>query len=130
MILRRFDKLRQDSRIYRSRNGMIFGVCKGVAEYFDFSVFWVRTITLLLFLFTGFWPIGVLYILAVFIMKPEPVVPIGSIYEQEFYDAYLHSRPQAINRLKRRYDSLKRRIERMEDRVTSSEFNWDSRFKR
>ena len=129
MILRRFDKFRQDSRIYRSRNGMIFGVCKGVAEYFDFSVFWVRAIILLLFLFTGFWPIGVLYILAVFIMKPEPVVPIDSIYEQEFYDAYLHSRPQAISRLKRRYDSLKRRIERMEDRVTSSEFNWESRFK-
>ncbi len=129
MILRRFDKFRQYSRIYRSRNGMIFGVCRGLAEHFDFSVFWVRTIALLLFLFTGFWPMGVLYILAVFIMKPEPVVPIGSVYEQEFYDAYLHSRPQAINRLKRRYDSLKRRIQRMEDTVTSSEFNWESRFK-
>ena len=130
MIFRRFGKFRQYSGIYRSRNGIIFGVCRGVAEYFDFSVFWVRTIALLLFLFTGFWPMGDLYLLAVFIMKPEPVVPIDSIFEQEFYDAYLHSRPQAINRLKRRYDSLKRRIQRMEDTVTSSEFNWESRFKR
>ena len=130
MILRRFDHFRRNSGIYRSRKGLIFGVCRGFAEYFDFSVFWVRTITLLFFLFTGFWPMGVLYLLAVFIMKPEPVVPIGSVDEQDFYDAYLHSRPQAINRLKRRYESLKRRIQRMEDTVTSSEFNWDSRFKR
>ena len=130
MTFTRFDKFRQYSRIYRSRNGMIFGVCRGVAEYFDFSVFWVRTIVLSLLLFTGFWPMGVLYILAVLIMKPEPVVPIGSAYEQEFYDAYLHSRPQAISRLKRRYDSLKRRIQRVEDTVTSSEFNWENRFKR
>lgn len=130
MILKKFANFRQNRGIYRSRNGMLFGVCRGIAVYFDFSVFWVRTITLLLFLFTGFWPMGVLYLLAVFIMKPEPVIPIGSIYEQEFYDAYLHSRPQAINRLRRRYESLKRRIQRMEDTVTSSEFNWESRFKR
>jgi len=130
MILKRFDRFRRNSGIYRSRRGLLFGVCRGIAEYFDFSVFWVRTITLLLFLFTGFWPMGVLYLLAVFIMKPEPVVPIGSDDEQDFYDAYIHSRPQAINRLKRRYESLKRRIQRMEDTVTSSEFNWDRRFKR
>ena len=129
MTFRKLDRFRKYNWIYRSRNGMIFGVCRGIAEYFDFSTFWVRTIALLLLLFTGFWPMGVLYILAVFIMKPEPVVPIDSIYEQEFYDAYLHSRPQAINRLKRRYDSLKRRIQRMEDTVTSSEFNWENRFK-
>ena len=130
MISGRFDNFRRRERIYRSRNGLIFGVCRGVAEYFGFSVFWVRTIVVLLFLFTGFWPVGVLYLLAVFLIRLEPVVPISSIYEQEFYDAYLHSRPQAINRLKRRYDSLKRRIQRMEDTVTSSEFNWEGRFKR
>ena len=130
MILKRFDQFRRNSGIYRSRKGLIFGVCRGIAEYFDFSVFWVRTITLLLFLFTGFWPVGVLYLLAVFIMKPEPVIPIGSVDEQDFYDAYLHARPQTINRLKRRYENLKRRIQRMEDTVTSSEFNWDSRFRR
>ena len=130
MISRRFDNYRRRNRIYRSRDGLIFGVCRGVAEYFGFSVFWVRTIVLLLFLFTGFWPVGALYLLAVFLIRLEPVVPISSIYEQEFYDAYLHSRPQAINRLKRRYDSLKRRIQRMEDTVTSSEFTWEGRFKR
>jgi phage shock protein C len=40
--------------LYRSRNGAILGVCRGIAEHFDLSVFWVRFFTLLLFVFTGF----------------------------------------------------------------------------
>ncbi|KKK71841.1 hypothetical protein LCGC14_2909900, partial [marine sediment metagenome] len=50
--------------VYRSRNGVILGVCRGFAEYFDFSVFWVRAVTLLIFLFSGFWPVAVLYFVA------------------------------------------------------------------
>ena len=62
--------------LYRSRNGAILGVCRGIAEYFDFSLFWVRAITVLLFLFSGIWPIIILYFLAALLMKPEPVIPI------------------------------------------------------
>ena len=28
--------------LYRSRNGVLLGVCRGIADYFDFSVFWIR----------------------------------------------------------------------------------------
>ncbi|MCJ7776670.1 MAG: PspC domain-containing protein, partial [Desulfobulbaceae bacterium] len=41
--MRRFEKILHGG-LYRSRNGIILGVCRGVAEYFDFSVFWARTI--------------------------------------------------------------------------------------
>ena len=41
--------------IYRSRHGAIFGVCRGVAEHFDFSVFWVRTIAVILLHFFLLW---------------------------------------------------------------------------
>jgi phage shock protein C len=58
--------------LYRSRDGILFGVCKGIADYFDISVFWTRVITLAAFIFTGFCPVGIAYILAVFLMKPEP----------------------------------------------------------
>ena len=44
-------------RLYRSRSGMILGVCKGLARYFDVSLFWTRFIAVLLMLFTGFWPL-------------------------------------------------------------------------
>jgi phage shock protein C len=127
--MKRFEKI-MSGGLYRSRNGAILGVCRGIAEYFDFSVFWTRAIAVLLLLLTGFWPITGLYFLAALLMKPEPVIPIRSETEQEFYDSYVHSRKGAIERLKRRYEKLERRLKRMEHTVTSQEFDWDSRLSR
>lgn len=124
--MRRFEKILHGG-LYRSRNGIILGVCRGVAEYFDFSVFWARTIVFVLFLFSGFWPIAVLYFIAALLMKPEPVIPIQTEDQQEFYDSYVYSRKGATDRLKRRYNNLDRRIQRMEHTVTAREFDWDQR---
>lgn len=124
--MKRFEKIFRGG-LYRSRNGILLGVCRGIAEYFDFSVFWTRVIVLVLLFFTGFWPIMALYFVAALLMKPEPVVSIQSNDQQEFYDSYISSRKGAIDRLKRRYDSLERRIRRMEHTVTSREFDWDRR---
>lgn len=121
---------RQDRNgIYRSRSGMILGVCKGLASHFDFSVFWTRVIALIVLFVAGFLPAIGLYLLAALLMKPEPVLPIGDSGEQEFYDSYTHSRHGAAQRLKRRYDNLQRRIQRMEHIITSAEFDWENRFK-
>jgi phage shock protein C len=106
------------------------GVLRGIAIYFDFSVFWLRTAAVVLLLVTGIWPITGLYLLAALLMKPEPVVPIDNDAEQEFYDSYIHSRRNAIRRIKHRFDSLERRLQRMEHRVTSPEFNWEDRLSR
>jgi len=116
--------------IYRSRHGAIFGVCRGVAEHFDFSVFWVRTIAVILLIFSGFGPALIIYLLAALIMKPEPTIPIASVDEQEFYDRYTSSRHEAAQRLKRRYENLEQRIRRMEDVVTTREYDWESRLSR
>lgn len=113
--------------LYRSRHGVVMGVCRGVAEYFDFSVFWTRAITLFLFLVTGFWPIGVIYFVAALILKPEPTLPLRAEEEKDFYDSYTHSRRAAVERLKRRFDNLNRRLQRMEHVVTSKEYDWDNR---
>jgi len=113
--------------IYRSRNGAILGVCKGLAEHFDFSVFWTRVIALILLLIAGFLPAIGLYLLAALLMKPEPVVPIQDSAEKEFYDSYANSRQGAVQRLKRRYENLQRRIQRMEHIVTSTEYDWENR---
>ena len=115
------------SGLYRSRNGAIFGICRGVAEYFDFSVFWARAIAIIFLLVSGFWPAIGLYLIAALLMKPAPVVPLKSEAEQEFYDSYTHSRHRAARRLKRRYENLERRIRRMEHMVTAREFNWNNK---
>jgi phage shock protein C len=124
--MKRFEKIFRGG-LYRSRNGIMLGVCRGIAEYFDFSVFWVRAIAVGLLIFSGFWPITVLYFIAALLMKPEPVMPIHTDEEQEFYESYVNSRKGAVDRIKRRYDNLERRIRRMEHTVTSREFDWDSK---
>ena len=113
--------------LYRSRRGIIFGVCRGLAERFDLAVFWVRVVTLALFLATGLWPTLVLYIAAACIMKKEPVVAYASDADREFYDSYAHNRTLALRRLRTAYDRLNRRIQRIEGRVTATDFDWDRR---
>ncbi len=101
------------------------GVCRGLSDYFNISVFWVRIITLISFLFTGFWPVGVMYIVAGLIIKMEPVSPLSNEKDQEFYNTYTHSRSSAIQRIKRKFENIERRIQRMEHTVTSREFDWE-----
>ena len=118
---------RSRNGIYRSRSGIILGVCKGLAEHFDFSVFWTRIIAIVLLIVAGFLPAIGLYLVAALLMKPEPVIPIKDSGEKEFYDSYTYSRRGAVQRLKRRYENLQRRIQRMEHIVTSAEYDWEKR---
>jgi phage shock protein C len=125
---RNYSKFSRDG-IYRSRNGVIFGVCRGLAEHFDFSVFWARAIAVVFLLVSGFWPAIGLYLIASLLMKPAPVVAIENEAEQEFYNSYSNSRHLAARRLKRRFENLERRIRRMEHMVTTREFEWEEKLK-
>jgi phage shock protein C len=104
------------------------GVCRGLAEYFNLSVFWVRVVAVAFLLFTGLWPIVGLYLLAGLLMKPAPAAPIRDESEWEFYESYTNSRSMALNRLKRTFDNLDRRLNRLEDVITAKEYDWDRRF--
>ena len=121
-------RLSRGGGIYRSRDGAILGVCRGLAEHFDFSLFWTRTLAVIFLFFSGFWPAIGLYLLAALLMKPKPVIPIENEAEQEFYDSYTSSPSGAAQRLKQRFEKLERRIRRMEDIVTAREFDWEKRF--
>jgi len=123
---RRFEGILHGS-LYRSRHGIILGVCRGIASYFDFSVFWIRAIAVILLFISGLWPIAAIYFIAALLIKPEPVVPFQTDEEQDFYESYVHSRQGAVDRIKRRYETLKRRIQRLEHTVTTKEYDWESR---
>jgi hypothetical protein len=62
------------------------GVCRGIADYFNFSVFYVRAIVVVV------------------------------------------ARHDTAERFKRKWRHLEKRIRTMEDKVTSREFDWNSRF--
>ena len=121
------DNRRLRRGLYRSRKGAFLGVCRGLAEYFDFSVTWIRIFVVLVLVATGIWPVLGVYLVAALIMKPEPVRPFKSADEREFYDSYTTSRESAAQRIRRRYGNLDRRIRRLEDTVTSKEFDWQRR---
>lgn len=112
---------------YRSRNSVLMGVCRGIAERFDLPVVWVRVAAVVMVFVSGFWPVIVLYFLAGFIIKPEPVTPIESQDEGDFYHNYVTSRKTAIRSLNSRFKSLEKKILRLEDTVTSREFDWDQK---
>jgi phage shock protein C len=114
--------------LYRSRNGVIFGVCRGLADYFDFSVIWIRVIAIVLFLFTGFWPVVGIYILAALLMKSDPTkhADSGPNYRGDRRSGCM--RTDTAERLKRKWKHLEERIRKMEDKVTSRKFDWNSRF--
>ncbi len=113
--------------IYRSRSGLILGVCKGLANYFDLPVPLVRILTIVGFFISGFWPVGAGYLLLGLLLKPEPVVVPADEVEAEFYNSYAESRSMALGRLKDTYERLERRLRRLEDTVTSRDFSWDQR---
>lgn len=115
--------------LYRARDGMIMGVCKGLAQHLGMNVTLARLLTFFVFLFTGIWPVVICYLIAGIIMKPEPVVPFESIDDQEFYNSYTNSRQMALHRLKHTYDAINRRLQRMEDIVTAKDYDWDSRLR-
>ena len=61
------------------------------------------------------------------VMKPEPVLPLESEEDEEFYHSYSGSRSMALHRLKRTFDNLDRRIQRLENTVTTRDFDWEER---
>lgn len=122
-------RIKRSNGLYRSRSGVLFGVCRGVADYFDLSVAWIRILVVVLLVMTGLWPMAGIYLIAALMMKPEPVRPIQSDDEREFYHSYVHSPEGAAQRIRRRARDLERRIRRLEDSVTSREFDWDRRIR-
>ena len=114
--------------LYRSRDGIILGVGRGVADYFDFSAFWIRAILIVVFIFTGFWPVIGIYILAAILMKTAPGVPGGKESKPNARCRHSRTGRETAERIKRKWGHLEKRIRRMEDKVTSREFDWNNRF--
>ncbi len=114
--------------LYRSRHGVLLGVCRGVADYFDIKVLWVRIIMVVIFLLSGFWPVIGIYLVAALLMKPEPPQSFVNDDERNFYDSYANSPRSAAQRLKKKFNDLDRRIRRMEDSVTGRDYEWERKF--
>jgi phage shock protein C len=125
--MRRFHNMCYDRGLYRSRSGIIMGVCRGVGDYLNFSVFWIRAILVILFLISGFWPVVVLYFVAGFLMKLEPMVRYHQHDEEESCGPSARTQRPSSDYIKRRQQALERRLRNLESTVTSKEYDWEQR---
>lgn len=124
-------KTNQPRKLNRSRRDrVLFGVCGGIAEYYDFSPWGMRLLFLALALLpvVTFPVMCILYIALAITLKPAPEPPIlsGGYAEGE----QISSRAEALRRIHQRYELLEKRIERMESIVTSPGFGVDDELRR
>ncbi len=112
---------------FRANDGFIFGVAKGLAEYFGWSVGLVRLIIIVSTIFLFFWPTVLLYLLAALIMSPAPRETLKSPEERDIWLQAQLDPEAALDGLSRRAERLEKRMRRLEDHVTSKEFSWSRR---
>ena len=108
-----------------SENGMLFGVCAGLADYFGFDVKLTR-ICVAVGGFFFFPTVPVIYVILGLLLDDVPSAPRER--ERRHEDAELRRRvrsePHATLRSVRyRFRELDRRLQRLEKYVTSKKFN-------
>ena len=119
-------------RLYKNkRDGVIAGVCAGLADYFNIDTALVRIgAILLLFFFAPFTVIG--YIVAAIVMPQRPVWTTQrptTEEESEFWRG-VSRRPEAtFSNLKYRFRDLDERLQEIERVVTSDEWKLRREFR-
>jgi len=109
-------------KLYRSRNGLALGVCRGLADYLGLPCWVVRAFVVVLFVSTGF-TAALLYFAAAFIV---PLAPETAGAE----DADTGRLARAAADVSRRCKDLDARLSRLESHVTSREYDFDRRLRR
>ncbi len=122
-------KQSEDCGLYRSRNGFIFGVAKGLSDCSGFPVWFVRIAFIFAAIFLQVVPMVIVYIVLAIIMRPEPVLEFNSEEEREFYNTYGNNRRPALDRMRGILQKLDKRVQRLEHAVTDPEKDWERRFR-
>lgn len=115
--------------LYRARNSMIFGVCRGLANRAELGVCWVRFLFVLGALLTSILPMVIIYLIAAVFMKPEPVIQPQDDEARDFYNSYATDRTWALRRLRNKMRDLEARTSNLEGRVTDREYSWEQRLR-
>lgn len=131
MSSRRYDNRYQEprNRLYRNTNdGMILGVCAGVADYFGFD----RSVTRILTVVAGFlFPPATLltYIVLGLLLEKAPASSRQTTAERYVLRQRVRAEPHAtLDSIRHRFRDLDRRMQRLEKHVTSKRFRLEQEF--
>ena len=103
------------------QQGMVKGVCAGIAHYLDVPVKLVRLITVLAMLFGLFFFVVLAYIILTFVLDPMP--------EGEIDGEAAPTNSELLNAVDAELASREKRLREMERYVTSDTFSLRSRFR-
>ncbi|NNC63243.1 MAG: envelope stress response membrane protein PspC [Gammaproteobacteria bacterium] len=117
-------------RLHRDReNGMVAGVCAGIADYFGFDVTITRIIVAIgLFVFLPTTVIA--YILLVFLLPTKPRESVR-VHDDasETLQRSVRSAPHAtLDNIRHRFREVDARLQRLEKYLTSKRFKLDREF--
>ena len=114
---RRNDGFRGPRKLYRSREGLALGVCRGLADHLGLPRWVVRAFVVALFVSTGFTAAILYFVYALVVpLEPEACADTGRL-------------GRAAEDLSRRFKDLDTRLSRMESHVTSREYDFDRRLR-
>jgi phage shock protein C len=111
-----FDRLRR-----HPRDGWIAGVCAGLAEFFDWNAKLIRVVFVAAFIISGFFPVGVIYLVLWYLMDEAEATPARSTVGAA-EGATPFRAPPTADEVKARFSRLEERLRNMEACVTSDEF--------
>jgi len=110
------------SRLYRDpANGMLMGVCAGIADYFGIPRWIVRVGAVFMF-FAFFFMTVVAYLVLGFVLKPKPIDLYANEDEERFWRGARIDPKRTVSDLHAKYRAIEKRIRDAEAFVTSSEF--------
>ena len=116
-------------RLYRdTENGMLAGVCAGIADYFGFSRKGLRWIVFLSCFF-AMPAIIIGYVVAVFLLPRKPAGMYGNEHEEYFWRSIRRDPHVPCDDLRTKYRDLDQRLQGMEQYVTSPRFELDQKFR-
>ena len=117
------------SKLYRiPEEGMISGVCAGIARYSGIPVLLIRILAVLALFMGAFVITVILYFALAFILDEAPAVD-ASYYSRAREQGYFSSK-QTIEQLENDIKRSESRLRELERYVTSETFKVESRFRR
>jgi phage shock protein C len=118
------------NKLYRNaEDGMIAGVCAGIADYFAFDLTITRVVVALGALF--FWPTFVIaYVILAILLDKRPAESTYRRTEQDSdIERKVRAEPHAtLHTVRHRFRELDRRMQKLEKYVTSERFKLDREF--
>ena len=123
-------------RLYRSKNGEILGVCRGIAEWRDYPVDTIRLIVILIAIFTAIAPCLIIYLFLGLILPVNPYDEDDN-YERGYRDGHKDGRKEGKKTSRGRTyyyhpepeDFVSSKTEDAEDAERrKKESDWDNRF--